>query len=111
MSKKTIIMTELKKLNQNTYYADTTYGSYPRVMVYLVSNAPRKYSNKRHYNKVKYQISYYSTRALDVEISEELWGIIDALEAKNLITTNWKETVTVDEKANTSHYHYWLEVT
>lgn len=110
MTIKDRIYEALKSVEDKSFYADTDYTGFPRVLFYLISNVPVRYSNKRHSNRIKYQVSYYSDHSLDVETDESLMGIIDALEVKGLLTTNWLEVVSIDEKENSSTYHYMLEV-
>lgn len=110
MSIKDKIYQALKSVETHSYYADTTYNRFPRIVFYLVSNVPRRYSGNRLTNRVTYQVSYFSNDGLNVENNPILWEIIDKLEAQNLSTTNWSETVNVDEKENVAVYHYYMEV-
>lgn len=110
MSVKDTIYKALKEVETNSFYADTTNTRFPRIVFYLVSNVPRRYSNKRLVNRITYQVSYYSDVAMNIENNETLWTIIEKLEKENLSTSNWYEQVDVDEKKNIAIYHYYLEV-
>lgn len=110
MSRKKEIFDALKSVIDKIFYGWTTETSFPRCVFFLVSNSSIKYSNKRHLQRAIYQVSYYSEYPLDVETDVNLWGIINALEDKHLVTNDWREVIDRDSDKNRTIYHYWLEV-
>lgn len=110
MSKKDLIYQALKSVEDNSFYGWTDYAKFPRCVFYLVSHSSKKLSNKRHLQRLSYQVSYYSDYPLNVETDVKLWQIIDTLEDSNLITNDWREVIDRDTDKNRTIYHYWLEV-
>ena len=109
-TKKKLIFDALKSVVPNTHYADSLNTQLPRARFSLIHHDSVRYSNKRHGQRLIYQVDYFSNRALEVESDTTLWGIINALEDSNLLTSDWREAPDVDEKANRTVWHYWLEV-
>lgn len=109
-TKKKRIFDALKTVTPSVYYMDTFNFQLPRVNFGLIYHGSRRYSNKRHSQQLVYQVDYFSKRALEAESDPILWGIIEVLEAEGFLTTDWIETLDVDEKANRSIWHYWIEV-
>lgn len=109
MSKKDLIYEGLKSVEENSFYGWTDVVEFPRCIFYLVSNFSKKLSNKRHVQHVSYQVSYYSDIPLNIENDAKLWGIIDALEERGIITNDWREIIDRETDKNRTIYHYWLE--
>lgn len=107
---KDVIYDALLKVGLPVSYIDTDKDTLPRINFFLVSNWHTRRSNKRHTQRLVYQVDVYSNRPLDVEFDPVLWQIITELEDENLLTSDWREVLNVNEKENRSVYHYWLEV-
>lgn len=111
MSKKDIIYDTLsRELDVPVAYLFTDTTEIPRVSFALVSNNSERLSNKRHEQRLIYQIDYMSDRPLDVETDITLNKIIEVLENENLILTDWMEEKVTDAESNRNLYFYWIEV-
>lgn len=109
-SKKQIIFEALKVANCPVAYSDTVHETFPRINFSLIDNQSLRLSDKRHNQRVVYQVDYFSQRALDVETNEVLLSIIESLEANKLLTSDWREVVNIDVQRHLGIYHYFIEV-
>lgn len=110
MTTKEKIYEALSRLNLPLAYADSDINDLPRLNYVLIYNPTIKYSNKRHTRKPIYQVDYFSNQAEDVENSEVLDSILNALETNGLLVKEFRESITPDEDINRTYYHYWTEV-
>ncbi|MGX7099594.1 hypothetical protein ACWOBH_06230 [Globicatella sanguinis] len=91
-------------------YSDALETALPRINFSLVSHRSLRLSNKRHKQKLVYQVDFFSEVPKDVEVDAELWLLTDALEREGFLTTDWFEVTEVDVEAQSGIYHYWIEV-
>ncbi|MCW6661883.1 hypothetical protein NHG28_06535 [Aerococcaceae bacterium NML201209] len=109
MSKKALIYNTLKSLELPLAYRDSNLSQLPRLNYSLVGNYSIRASGKRHTQVSVYQVDYFSDIPIDVE-SDTLMAVTLALENVGLHTSDWREVHTIDEAADTSVYHYYIEV-
>lgn len=110
MSKKKLIFDTIQSLGIPVSYSQSTSTALPKIVFSFVSNTSRRLSNKKHDKHVRYQLMYYSDRALDVETDETLLSIENALEGAGLITTDWMEINDVDTDTELGYFDYLIEV-
>lgn len=110
MSSKTEIFNILEAFEMPVSYNESTTSILPKMVMSFVSNVSIRLSNKKHSRYLRYQVMYYSDRALDVETDINLMNIEMALEGKGFMTTDWMEITDIDEKIEMSSYNYLLEV-
>lgn len=110
MSKKKLIFDTVKNLGIDISYSQSTSSNLPKVIFSFVSNRSTRLSNRKHAKHVRYQLMYYSDRALDVETDESLLSIENALESAGLTTTDWMEITDVDTDTELGYFDYLIEV-
>lgn len=110
MSKKKKIFDIVKSLDIEISYSESTTNLLPKVVFSFVSNDSTRLSNKKHSRYVRYQLMYYSDRALDVETDSNLLAIENALEEAGLVTTDWMEITDIDTDKEMSYFDYLIEV-
>lgn len=110
MSKKKLIYDTVKSLGVDVSYSQSTSSILPKVVFSFVSNRSTRLSNRKHSKHVRYQLMFYSDRALDVETDETLLNIENALESAGLTTTDWMEITDVDTDTELGYFDYLIEV-
>lgn len=110
MSKKKLIFDTINNLGFNITYSSSTTNVLPKIVFSFVSNTSTRLSNKKHAKHVRYQLMYYSDRALDIESDENLFLIESALEDAGLVTTDWMEISDVDTDTELGYFDYLIEV-
>lgn len=110
-TKKTIYDTLRKELPHIPLaYRYSNLNELPRMSFAAISNVTLKLSNKRHMQRVWYQIDYFSRVPLDIETDTNLNRIIEVLENENLTLTNWQEEEDINVETDSALFTYWIEV-
>lgn len=109
-SLKELIFDALIPLGIPVAYNDSDISQLPRINYNLISNLSIRLSNKKHRNKVRYQIDYFSKIPLDIEADDVLIQIEVYLNDKGIKTSNWIEIPTIDLEADIGLYRYYMEV-
>lgn len=110
MSKKKLVFDTVENLGFSISYGSSTSNTLPKIVYNFVSNNSTRLSGKKHTKKVRYQLMYYSDRALDVETDINLLRIEEALEKAGLITSDWMEITDIDEDTELGYFDYLIEV-
>lgn len=110
MSMKKDIFTILEAMRIPVGYDQSTTTALPKMVMSFVSNVSTRLSNKKHSRRLRYQVVYYSDRALDVETDATLLRIENDLEDAGFITTDWMELSDIDLDSERGSYDYLLEV-
>lgn len=110
MSVKKRVFDALQKTGIPASYAVSTSTTLPKIVFDFVSNVSTRLSNQKHTKYYRYQIIYYSDRALDVEKDATLRLIEDSLDEAGLIVTDWMERTDIDTDDELSSYSYLIEV-
>ena len=110
MSKKKLIFDTIQNLGITISYSQSTSSNLPKLVFAFVSNRSTRLSNKKHEKHVRYQLMYYSDRALDIETDETLLSIESSLEDAGLTTTDWMEITDVDIDTELGYFDYLIEV-
>ena len=97
-------------IDKSVAYGFSPTATLPYVRFSLVSHVGTRLSNARHNQRTIYQVDYFSRRGLDVSSDEHLIKLQDALESAGLITTEWQESIEVQESEGYAVFHYFLEV-
>lgn len=110
MSSKHKVLNALKKGAGNVPVAyGFTTNAFPYIIFNLVSNVGHRLSNKRHSQRLTWQVDYYSKVPLDIQNSI-LNDLQEALESSGGVTTEWLEVADTNEKNLVTAWHYFLEV-
>jgi len=110
MSKKKLIFDTIENLGFNISYSQSTSNQLPKIVYSFVSNTSTRLSDKKHTRKVRYQLMYYSDKALDVETDSNLLLIESALEDVGLVTTDWMEINDIEPDTELGYFDYLIEV-
>lgn len=110
MSSKKEIFEVLKKTKIPVSYNESTTSALPKMVMSFVSSVSSRLSNKKHNRYLRYQVMYYSDRALDIETDTTLINIETLLEEKGFITTDWMEITDIDIDSEIGSYDYLIEV-
>lgn len=110
MSKKKLIFDTIQSFGIPISYSQSTANDLPKIVFSFVSNSSTRLSNRKHTKHVRYQLMFYSDRALDVETDETLLIIENALEDVGLTTTDWMEITDVDIDTELGYFDYLIEV-
>lgn len=103
----------LNALKEKAGSVPVSYGfttkPFPYIIFNLVSHVGHRLSNKRHSQRLTWQIDYYSKTPLDTQNSI-LNDLQEALESAGGITTEWLEVADTNEQNSVTAWHYFLEV-
>lgn len=110
MSTKKMIAETLNKTAVPWSYNVSTSTALPKIVFSLVSNVSTRLSNRRHSRHPRYQIMFFSDRALDVESDPKLSEVESLLEGAGLHTTDWMEVTDADDETEMVSFSYLLEV-
>lgn len=110
MSKKKLIFDTVRSLGVNVGYALSPGSALPYAVLSFVSQTSTRLSDRKHDKHVRYQLMYFSDRALDVETDPMLLAIESALEDAGPTTTDWMEITEVDEDKEVFSFSYLIEV-
>lgn len=114
MSVKDLIYTTLK--SSITEDISISYGFseseiFPKIVFFNVTNYSERLSNKKTSKHYVYQVNFYDTKPHNIETSEILLSIQNALESTILNTGEWQEVIDVDSKGTErTDFMYHLEV-
>lgn len=110
MSKKKQIFDILSTSGIPVSYSIGASSAKPYMIMSFVSLVSTRLSGKKHDKHARYQVMYYSDRALDAETDAKLLEIEANLEADGFLTTDWMEITDSDEDEEIYEFAYLLEV-